>query len=412
MTERQQLLGILGLIYLSECIRWVRRGGVVFNRAPDLRVWRKSPLLNNSHGDLHIGWPLPPFGEFLVGRGLPWSIDTEGLVTATKTSLHPDGAAPQAILRLTWEECARITVEGERLFWNRKVLWLADTAVEAARLGAFLRTAATLPPSEREARLNTTATALFDVATIRSRWESSQSTLKPLRIAGSALWTGMFLLLPLTVWQWGWTPPLWIGIPTLFLGSFWIAQRLHQLHTQWFPTARDERFRIVLLAALSPVTAIRSAELLSRPRFEEFHPAAVAMALLPRDAADPFCGQLWRELRHPRLPGPSVHADGTGILDRWHERLLGAFREAALANGFDPARWEAPPPKSDSSHARYCPRCHSQSTAAASSCRECGGLPLTEWPTEPTTNAASLAADASVPSPDPRPAAASSPPSP
>ena len=113
MTERQQLLGILGLIYLSECLRWVRRGGAVFNRAPDLRVWRKSPLLNNSHGDLHIGWPLPPFGEFLVARGLPWSIDTEGLVTATQASLHPDGAAPQAVLRLTWEECTRVTIDGE-----------------------------------------------------------------------------------------------------------------------------------------------------------------------------------------------------------------------------------------------------------------------------------------------------------
>lgn len=412
MTERQQLLGILGLIYLSECIRWVRRGGVVFNRAPDLRIWRKSPLLNNSHGDLHIGWPLPPFGEFLVARGLPWSIDTEGLVTATQASLHPDGAAPQAVLRLPWEECSRVTVDGERLLWNRKVLWLADTAAEAARLGAFLRTAAALPPTQREAWLDAAATALFDVATIRARWESIQSTLRPLRLAGSALWALMFLLLPLAVWQWGWTPPLWIGIPPLFLGSLWIARRLHQLHTQWFPTARDERFRIVLLAALSPVTAIRSAEVLSRPRFEEFHPAAAAMALLPRDASDAFCGQLWRELRHPRLPVPASDPDGNRILARWHERLLGALRQAALAHGFHPDRWEAPPQKSDTSHARFCPRCHAQSTAAASTCRECGGIALLEWPAEPTTNAASSAAGASAPSPDPRPAAASSPPSP
>lgn len=412
MTERQQLLGILGLIYLSECIRWVRRGGVVFNRAPDLRVWRKSPFLNNPRGDIHVGWPLPPFGEFVVARGLPFSLDSDGLVTATTANLHPDGPAPQPIQHLTWEECARITVDGERLLRDHKVFWLADTAAEAARLGSLLRTAAALPASQREAWLETTTKGLFDVPTIRARWESSQAALKPLRFVGSALWTLMFLLLPLAVWQWGWTPPLWIGIPALFLGSFWIARRLHQLHAQWFPEARDDRFRLVLLAALSPVTAIRSAEVLMRPRLEEFHPAAVAMALLPRDRADTFCAQLWRELRHPRLPLPVSTDVGNRRLGRWHDRLLGALREAAIANGSDPDRWEAPPGKTDSAHARFCPRCHSQSTAAASLCSECGGIPLKEWPTETTNSAASSAAAASASLPDPPRPSASSPPSP
>jgi hypothetical protein len=412
VTERQQLLGILGLIYLSECIRWVRRGGVVFNRAPDLRVWRKSPFLNNPRGDIHVGWPLPPFGEFVVARGLPFSLDSDGLVTATTANLHPDGPAPQPILPLTWEECGRITVDGEQLLRDHKVFWLADTAAEAARLGSLLRTAAALPASQRDAWLETTAKDQFDVPTIRSRWESSQAAVKPLRLVGSALWTLMFLLLPLAVWQWGWTPPLWIGIPALFLGSFWIARRLHQLHAQWFPEARDDRFRLVLLAALSPVTAIRSAEVLMRPRFEEFHPAAVAMALLPRDRADAFCAQLWRELRHPRLPLPVSTEVGNRRLGRWHDRLLGALREAAIANGSNPDRWEAPPGKTDSAHARFCPRCHSQSTAAASLCSECGGIPLLDLPSGPTNSAASSAVAASASLPDPSRPSASSPPSP
>jgi len=412
VTERQQLLAILGLIYLSECIRWVRRGGVVFNRAPDLRVWRKSPFLNNPRGDLHLGWPLPPFGNFVVARGLPWSLDVDGIVTTATANLHPDGPAPQPIQHLTWEACARITVDGERLLHANKVFWLADTAAEAARLGAFLRAAGAIPPPQREPWLEGAAKTLFDVPTIRSRWDATQVALKPLSLVGSALWTVMFLLLPVAVWRWGWTPPLWIGIPALFLGSFWIARRLHQLHAQWFPEARDERFRIVLLAALSPVTAIRSAEILARPRFEEFHPAAVAMALLPRDAAETFCAQLWRELRHPRLPLPATDAATGQMLEQWQDRVLRAFREAAKSNGFNTDRWDAPPGKSDSSHARFCPRCHSQSTAAANTCRECGGIPLQELPPETTSSAASSAAAASASSQDPTAPSASSQPSP
>jgi len=412
VTERQQLLAILGLIYVSECIRWVRRGGVVFSWAPDLRVWRKSPFLNNPRGDLHIGWPLPPFGDFIVARGLPWSLDVDGLVTATTANLHPDGPAPQPIQRLTWEECGRITVDGERLLRDHKVFWLADTAAEAARLGAFLKAAGSIPPTQRDPWLEGAAKALFDVPAIRSRWEASKVALKPLRLVGSALWTVMFLLLPLAVWRWGWTPPLWIGIPALFLASFWMARRLHTLHAHWFPEARDERFRIGLLAALSPVTAIRSAEILARPRFEEFHPAAVAMALLPRDPAEAFCAQLWRELRHPRLPLPNTDAATGLVLERWLDRGQRAFREAAKSNGFNPDLWEAPPRKSDPSHARFCPRCHSQSTAVASTCRECGGIPLQELPPEATSPAASSAAAASVASQDPTAPSASSPPSP
>lgn len=412
MTERQQLLGILGLIYLSECVRWVRRGGIVFNRAPDLRIWRKSPVISNSHGDLHVGWPLPPFGEFFVARGLPWSIDTEGLVTAVTSPLHPDGPAPQPVQRLPWEEIARITVDGERLHWNRAVLWQADTATEAARLGASLRAAAALPPSQREAWIAATTTALFDVSGIRSRRESSQTMLQPLRLAGSALWAVMFLLLPGSVWHWGWTPPLWFGIPAVFLGSLWLARRLHQIHAQWFPDARDERLRIVLLASLSPVTAVRSAEVLTRPRFEEFHPAAVLMAVAPREAADALCGQLWRELRHPRLPSPATDAAGIRILERWRDRLTQAFREAAISNGLDPDQWESAPKRSDPTHARFCPRCHSQSTAAASTCRDCGGIALVEWPTGATTPGASSAAGASASSTDRPVPSVASPPSP
>jgi hypothetical protein len=412
VTERQQLLGILGLIYLSECIRWVRRGGVVFNRCPDLRVWRKSPLINNRIGDLHLGWPLPPFGEFLVARGLPWSIGIDGLVTATLVSLHPDGPPALAIQKLPWEEFVHITVDGERLLRNRKVFWVADSPAEAARLGCRLRNAAPLPPAQREAWIAATAKDLFDVPAIRSRRESAQASLKPLRLAGSALWAAIFILFPLAVWRWGWTPPLWIGIPALYLASFWIARKLHHLHDQWFPEARDDRFRLVLLAALSPVTAVRAAEVLARPRFEEFHPAAVAMALLPQDSADAFSAQLWRELRHPRMPLPALDDATNQILDRWQERLRNAFREAAVSNGFNIARWESPPLKSDPSHVRFCPRCHSQTTAAASICTECGGIPLHDLPPGSTNSAASSAVAASALSQDPPRPSASSRPSP
>lgn len=380
MTERQQLLGILGLIYLSECIRWVRRGGIVFSSAPDPRIWRRSPLLNNSQGDAYIGWILPPFGEFHVTRGFPFSPHPDGLLTFTGASLHQDGRPSQPAVLKPWSELSKITAQGERLVCSAQSLWLCDTPNEAGRLAAEIRAAASLEADRRAEWCHRLLEAQFDVAAIRERLEDSRTKLRRLRHAGSALWALMFLVMPGIVWRWGWTPALAIGLPLLLACAAWISRRVLHLHREWYPQAGDDRFRLVLLTALSPVTAVRAAELLSRTRFEEFHPAAFAMASLSKEAAEPLCAALWRDLKHPRLPLPALAADALRIESAWREQVRTAFARTASREGFDPNRWEAPPKKTEAANTRYCPRCHAQSTSQGTVCNDCGGIPLTELP--------------------------------
>lgn len=380
MTERQQLLGILGLIYVSECIRWVRRGGIVFSSAPDPRIWRKSPLLNNGQGDAYIGWVLPPFGEFHVIRGLPFSIHPDGLLTFTAASLHGDGRPVQPATLKPWSELTKVSAQGERLVSSGQVLWQCDTPNEAGRLAAEIRAGAALEEPQRADWSRRLLDSQFDVSGIRQRLEDSRRKLLRLRHVGSTAWALMFLAIPTIVWRWGWTPALGIGLPLLFACSIWLAREVSRLHREWFPRAGEDRFRLVLLTALSPVTAVRAAETLGRSRFEEFHPAAFAMAALPRETAEPLCASLWRDLKHPRLPLPALPADQLLIESEWRVQLLGTFQTAATKEGFDPARWDAPPKKSEANHARYCPRCHTQATAQATVCNDCGGIPLAELP--------------------------------
>jgi len=380
VTERQQLLGILGLIYLTECIRWVRRGGVVFNSAPEARVWRKSPLLNNSQGDAYIGWAFPTFGEFHVARGFPFSPHADGLLTFTAASFHQDGRPSQPALLKSWNDLSQVTAQGEKLVVSGQALWLCDTPNEAGRLAAEIRAGAALEPTRRTDWSHRLLEAQFDVPAIRERLADSRRHLRRLRQVGSIAWSLMFLAMPVAVWRWGWTPPLWIGIPLLFACSLWISREVLRFHREWFPQAGDDRFRFVLLTALSPVTAVRAAELLDRPRFEEFHPAAFAMASLPKDASEPLCAALWRDLKHPRLPLPALPADQLLIESRWRDQVLKTFGQAASKEGFDTARWDAPPARTESNHSRYCPRCHAQSTSQGTVCQDCGGIPLLDIP--------------------------------
>ena len=106
MTERQQLLALAGLLYVAECVRWVRRGAVVLAAAPERRAWRRSPLMGNERGDAFIGWPLPPFGEFLVVRGRPFSAGETGVVTVTAASLHAAGRPVQPARLWSWQQAA------------------------------------------------------------------------------------------------------------------------------------------------------------------------------------------------------------------------------------------------------------------------------------------------------------------
>jgi hypothetical protein len=220
----------------------------------------------------------------------------------------------------------------------------------------------------------------FDVAAIRQRLEDSRKKVLRLRHVGSAVWALMFLVIPGIVWRWGWIPALGIGLPPLLACCLWISREVLRLHREWFPQAGDDRFRLVLLTALSPVTAVRAAELLSRPRFEEFHPAAFAMASLPKDASEPLCAALWRDLKHPRLPLPALPADQLLIESEWREQVLKTFGQAATKEGFDTVRWDAPPTRTESNHSRYCPRCHAQSTPQGTVCHDCGGIALLALP--------------------------------
>jgi len=378
VTERQQLLGILCLVYLSECVRWVRRGGLVFTTLPGLRIWRRSPFLHNQRGDAYLAWPLPPFGEFHVVRHTPFSVGVEGILTFTAATLHSDGRPSQPVQWIPWSDLTNTRAENENLTANGRAFWLCDTPVEAGRLEQELKVVAALNPDGRAEWVEKTVKASFDEAEIRTRLDANRTRLKPMRQVASLLWLTMFGVLPAAVWKWGWTPTLWWGLPLVFVASAWIGWQTGIIHRAWFPHASQDRFRLMLLTGLSPVTAVRAAELLERARFEEFHPAAFAVVTLQKDAANSLCAQLWRDLMHPRQPLPELSSVATGTEQAWRTSILSAFGSCARRNGMNPEEWDAPPKPSDPSHARYCPRCHAQSTAQAVTCSECGGLKLRE----------------------------------
>lgn len=380
MTERQQLLALAGLLYVAECIRWVRRGAVVLAAAPERRAWRRSPLMGNEHGDAFIGWPLPPFGEFLVVRGRPFSAGEGGVVTATATSIHAAGRPVQPARLWSWQHAATATSAGDKVMVGRDVAWTADSPFEASQLAAWLARMGGLGAEEREAALAREAADAFDGAGIRTRLVEWRATLRPLRRVQAGLFAWLFGILPAAVWWWGWFPTLAWAVPPVFGASVWLSGRFRRVMAGWQPEERDERSRVGLMLALSPLTALRASELAGRTRFAWFHPAAVGAAYLPKTDAEALAAALWRDLAHPRQPLPATDREMATVVEAEQLRMLAAMGEWAQREGWDPTTWDQPPVAAEALHERYCPRCHAQFTARAESCGECGGLGLVALP--------------------------------
>lgn len=379
MTERQQILAIAGLIYAVECVRWVRRGGVVFEAAPtpkSRRVWRRSPLMQNDRGDAFIGWPFPPLGEFLVVRGCPFSCDETGVVTGTAASLNTAGRPAQAVRFHPWETLREIRADGEQLRLGGAVFWQADTAVEASEWAVWLRSTARLEPGSRAGVIARRMGAAWDEKEAAVRMTDWTAQMGMLRRVGSALWGWLFLIVPAAVWQWGWFPTLAWVVPPVFVVTAWMARKAVGIHRTWFPDLGEERFRLGMMLAMSPLTAVRAADLVGRSRLESFHPAVVGSLMLPREQAEELAAALWRDVRTPRLPLPAVAGDAARVVEGSRARTEMDFEGWARRQGWDPAAWSRAPKRTDPAHGRYCPRCQAQFTGQATQCGECGGVGL------------------------------------
>ena len=205
---------------------------------------------------------------------------------------------------------------------------------------------------------------------------------------------------PLRWVSWGLTSLIWAGAPVLlqFLGigpmlyvvapglvifmasNAWIVYRVHR---RLFPASDDERLRLVLSACLSPVAAIRSADLAQKEAVAGFHPLAVA-AVLPRfHGWEVLASEEWRRLKYSESTERSVESTRHPKTSLEASGILGEIESLAHRRGISTANWDKPPQRDDPANSQYCPRCRSQFTRQAVTCHDCRLsklLPIPEGP--------------------------------
>jgi len=381
MSDQQSFLLILTLLYLSECVCWARRGAALFRRAWTSR-WQMalhSGVLANDRGELHWLWPLPPLGTAHVLRAPPFSLTPEGILAGTTEVLPGQGRPRLSDRFLRWDEIKTVETEHRRLLINGERFWESDSPYQPLRWAKLIPQLAALEPAQREPRLAVELAAAFDRAALERSRREFEEAARPVRRFTNALFVLLFLAVPGAFWRFGLLPTLWPVLVALGLLVVLATRQFLKAHRRLHPEAGDERFRIGIVVALAPFSAIRAVDALGRSALERFHPLTGAFALLPRAEAEEFARRVWRDLRFPMQPEfPGGNATASAAARWFRERELAAVERFLNSEDVDVGALARPPKPTEAVNVRYCERCESQFTTQGKACADCGHRPLVD----------------------------------
>jgi hypothetical protein len=371
MSELELLSLVLAALYFWECLCWLRTESLALVKA--FGRWRSaSPgrLLGN-HGGGFILAPLLPFGSVLVSAPYPLYLSPVGL--ASRLNVGAGSGAESQLSVIAWEELGEITAKGKRLFADGKLIARTNSVFRAHEMAEELRDIRKSPVKKREAAIVRLISIHFDRRRLHLRWKDFASRQAFLRELNCTLFALLLAVAPAAIWRFGlvrsWLPL----VLTLIALTTGIAITFHRLHKHFYPALSDERFTHFLLNLLSPVTAIRSQDALTRPLLEQYHPVLLVCVFASSAEAIRVARPVLRSLAF--APSASKTREGAPFT-KCRSFFLAAQREALekllRQSGIKPEELIGAPVARDSECRSYCPRCEAQFTRLGGECPDCG----------------------------------------
>lgn len=376
ITTFDELLIILGALYLFECLAWLPWGALAASRVPSFfrRPAMAMEFPSNGQGGMAVG-SLLPFG-FVFFADLPaLALSPEGVVGESACHPHPEHRTQGTGQVFRWDELAQARAQGRAVMVGGQAL-VDGISLEAARkLAVFLRRTAARPEAGRNTHIQRhLARSLRSRDAHRRALRWGKASAWPRTCAtGAFLWlfavvpAGEHGLLPVRDWL--------MLVAGFFAWHLAAAIALPALHRSFFPAQRGNRIKRTLTACLAPSAAMRSADSASHDLMAGLHPLAVAAGTCKPRAWRPLFGRIWRDAHHP-LPPETADPAGRRIL-AWHRTAwreeLGAF---AKRHGIVEKAIAIAPEAPGESVRAYCPRCLSLFAKTGIRCDRCGGMPV------------------------------------
>ncbi|MCK6447612.1 MAG: hypothetical protein L6Q99_14565 [Planctomycetes bacterium] len=373
MSDTQALVLVLALIYLADCVAWVRRGAVAFRALAGRRFAAALPSPFTGSAKAGLTWtnPLPPLGTLFVAESLPVALSSDGLASVPGLELDPRAPRVHEWRAKRWSDVHEVRAIEKELWLDGHVFAVADTPRTARELATLVETLRTAPRERRTKLLERALAARCDVASARERVERFFAVTAKLRFATNTLFVFLAGLVPAALWRFGiiLTWPFLLG--GLVLGVASVAWLFARAHRELFPNERSARRRGVFLIALSPPEAVRAVDALGRAACASFDPLALATVLDEAPRRE-LARRILIDTRHPLPPPVSVEPFAVEC-EREFRGLVRAARERALGElGLDAKTLLAPPAPEEAGARSYCLRCELDRTEPAGACNDCG----------------------------------------
>ncbi|MGH9602646.1 MAG: hypothetical protein ACRD24_09695 [Terriglobales bacterium] len=374
MSELEGLFLVLFGVYLLHSMVWVEPESVVFRQTlrrfyslareglPLPAVRRKGVFVQ----------PLPPLGGALVCPPYPLMVSPEG-ASAFRLSGPPSeslGATMPPYLR--FEEMTRIDLAENTIRIAGKDFVASAAPGLAHHAALLLAEVHRQTPKQRAMVIEKALASRFDLRRIEKRLEQYRDASPPVRRTSNLLFLALWVAVPMLAWKPGllvaWPLMLVLVLPLLVI----TARRLWIAHKHLHPEQGEQRWRIVLTAALSPLSAMRANDELLHPLLVEFDPVAVARSVCAEKPFRDLASQSVRSLRFP-TPGelPEEESEHFRVREWFAASQLAALERFLSAEGLDPNTLLAPERESGRCLS-YCPRCWGQYVAASGTCGGCG----------------------------------------
>ena len=380
MTDLELLFLVLGIIYVWECGWWAGREllGVRTWLGTHWSIVQPSRAFGNQRAGVILAHPLPPLGTLLASHCFPFSLTPEAMLAYIPPSIDPARRSFQSGKHFRWDEIQSVQAQGKKILVNGQLLLKTPFPALALRLADKLNALRKTKVADRKKAIEQLLEESFDTNAIERRWKEFSDQARSLTLAANLLFFYVFLLAPLAFWRLSFSfswPFLLVG---LLCCTLTIALQFHRIHKRFFPDDEDERFTHFIVLLLSPASAIRARDLISRPLLEFFHPLAVARVFCSEREFKKMAPEFLRELRYP-IAGPALETAGQKTESYARELALSRLEEFLRRNSCLPDQLLQPPVRADQSSLSYCPRCLAQFTLRGGSCPDCETVKLVDF---------------------------------
>jgi len=373
--EGPTLFLILVLLYLSECVIWVKRESVAFVSAWGNR-WRLAvppSWMGNANGGLLFLNPLPPSGRVFLSHLSPVSISPSGICAFNLQTLPSEARSPyQSGEFLPFSKIKDSGSDGAYLIINKEKFTKCATAGQARAIATLVGAMAKTSASKRENMARAWVVKQFAADEAAAFLNESEKLIKPIKQMGVILFLFLFALTPGLAFTYGFSP-LIIPVAIVMVAlAVEIAIMFHRAHKKLYPAESSERLESVVKMIVCPPVSIRAADILTRNLLAEYSPIVLA-SVLPGSGELQFVRSVILDLKHPLKHEVVDETAAQTITWTASEQLRVCLDQVKQGRYLKPEELLAPTQREENSIS-YCPRCRYQFVVGEGECPDCPGV--------------------------------------